>query len=39
MMYSRAGNIVNVIINILFDGENISFDANLVLYIYMYKEY
>ena len=35
MMYSRAGNIVNVIINILFDGENISFDANLVLYIYI----
>ena len=25
--------VINVIINILFDGENISFDANLVMYI------
>jgi hypothetical protein len=24
---------------ILFDGENISFDASLVLYIYIYKQY
>ena len=27
------GNITNVIINILFDGENISFDASLVMYM------
>ena len=25
--------VINVIINILFDGENISFDANLVMYM------
>jgi hypothetical protein len=29
----RMGNIANVIINILFDGENISFDASLLMYI------
>jgi len=27
------GNVANVIINILFDGKNISFDASLVMYI------
>ena len=30
IIYIRMGNIVNVIINILFDGETISFDASLV---------
>ena len=29
----RAGKNISVVINILFDGENISFDASLVLYI------
>jgi hypothetical protein len=29
----RMGNIANIIISILFDGENISFDASLVMYI------
>jgi len=29
----RMGNVANVIINILFDGKNISFDASLVMYI------
>jgi hypothetical protein len=33
IMYSRAGSNINVIINILFVGENISFDASLVMYI------
>ena len=33
IVYSRAGKIMSVVINILFDGENISFDANLVMYI------
>jgi hypothetical protein len=32
-MYSRVGSTINVTINILFDGENISFDASLVMYI------
>jgi len=32
-MYSRMGSIIEVVINILFDGENISFDASLVTYI------
>jgi hypothetical protein len=31
VIYSRAGNSVSVTINILFDGENISFDASLVI--------
>ena len=31
IIYIRMGNIVNVIINILFDGETISFDASLVI--------
>jgi hypothetical protein len=30
IMCSRAGGSINLIINILFDGENISFGANLV---------
>ena len=29
----RMGNVANVIIDILFDGENISFDACLVMYM------
>jgi archaellum component FlaF (FlaF/FlaG flagellin family) len=33
IMYTRADNSVNAIISILFDGENISFDASLVMYI------
>jgi hypothetical protein len=32
-MYGRAGSIINVVNIILLDGENISFDANLVMYI------
>jgi hypothetical protein len=32
-VYSRAGSRVIVTISILFDGENISFDASLVMYI------
>jgi hypothetical protein len=32
-MYSRAGKVMSVITIILFDGENISFDASLVMYI------
>lgn len=31
--YIRIGNSVSVAMNILFEGENISFDANLVMYI------
>ena len=33
IMNVKIGNVISVIINILFDGENISFDANLVIYI------
>jgi len=33
MMYSRIGIITVMVISILFDGENISFDASLVMYI------
>jgi hypothetical protein len=33
VIYSRAGNSIIVTISILFDGENISFDASLVVYI------
>jgi hypothetical protein len=36
MIYSKAGVSINVIISVLFVGENISFDASLVLYIYIY---
>jgi hypothetical protein len=33
IMYIRTGSRIEENINILFDGENISFDANLVMYI------
>lgn len=33
IVYTSAGISISVIINILFDGENISFDASLVIYI------
>ena len=33
IMYDRAGSIINVVNIILLDGENISFDANRVMYI------
>ena len=33
IIYVRMGNVANVIIDILFDGENISFDACLVMYM------
>jgi len=33
IMYIRMGRTIEEAINILFDGENISFDANLVMYI------
>ena len=33
IMYSRAGKVMSVITIILFDGENISFDASLVMYM------
>jgi archaellum component FlaF (FlaF/FlaG flagellin family) len=32
IIYSRMGRSINVVISILFDGENISFDASLVMY-------
>ena len=32
-MYSRAGKAMSMATIILFDGENISFDASLVMYI------
>jgi hypothetical protein len=32
-VYSKACVNINVVINILFDGEIISFDANLVMYM------
>jgi len=32
-MYSRAGVIITMVITVLFDGENISFDVNLFMYI------
>lgn len=32
-MYIRIGNSIVVAMNILFEGENISFDASLVMYI------
>jgi hypothetical protein len=31
--YVRMGRAINEVVNILFDGENISFDASLVIYI------
>jgi hypothetical protein len=33
IVYIRAGSIISAIISILSDGENISFDASLVMYI------
>ena len=33
IVYSRIGKVISVVISILFDGENISFDASLVIYI------
>ena len=33
IMYVRMGNSINVAINILFEGENISIDARIVMYI------
>ena len=33
IIYSRIGRIISVVISILFDGENIAFDASLVMYI------
>jgi hypothetical protein len=33
IMYTRAGSIISAIISILFDWENISFDASLVIYM------
>jgi hypothetical protein len=33
MVYIRIGRIIDEVINILFDGENISLDASLVMYI------
>jgi hypothetical protein len=33
IIYIRIGSNISVVINILFDGENISFDASLVIYI------
>jgi hypothetical protein len=33
IIYIRIGSRIGENINILFDGENISFDANLVMYI------
>ena len=33
IIYSKAGSIGSIIISVLFDGENISFEASLVMYI------
>jgi len=33
IVYSKMGSNINVIISILFHGENISFEARLVMYI------
>jgi hypothetical protein len=33
IMYHRTGININVVVSILFDGEDISFDANLVTYM------
>jgi len=33
IMNVRIGSVISVIVSILFDGENISFDASLVMYI------
>jgi len=34
-VYIRKGSVIEVMINILFDGENIPFDASIVIYIYI----
>ena len=36
VMYNRTGSSISVAISILFDGEYISYDASLVIYIYIY---
>ena len=33
IMYISAGSVISVIVSVLFDGESISFDASLVMYI------
>jgi hypothetical protein len=33
IVYNRMGININVVVNILFDGENISFHASLVMYM------
>jgi len=33
IIYSKISSSINAIISILFDGENISFDASLVMYM------
>ena len=33
IIYGKMGNNINVIVSILFDGENISFEARFVMYI------
>ena len=33
IIYRRAGKVITAVASILFDGENISFDASLVMYI------
>jgi len=33
IMYIKIDSLIEEVVNILFDGENISFDANLVMYI------
>jgi len=36
IVHSRVSITIGIAINFLFDGENISFDASLVLHIYIY---
>ena len=33
ILYSKMGSNISMIVNILFDGENISFEFRLVMYI------
>ena len=33
IMYSKMGSNINAIVSILFDGENISFEARLLMYV------
>ena len=37
IVYSKMGSNINVITIISFDGEDISFEARLVIYIYIYS--